>query len=350
MYAIGDLVHGPALAHKASDEGVIAVEDAAGLDTHPIEYLDIPRVTFCTPNVASFGLTEEQAREQGYDVTVGKVQYGAVGAGTVYGDRTGLIKIVGREEVRRAARRPHRRREGDRADPGARQRAAARGRISRGRAHHPRPPDPVRGGDGGGTGRRRMADPRLSAGRPRPTQPIFYYDLGSPRCYLLAERIMAALPVVPEWEPVLGTTIGLREPEPDREGLERIADEQGIQPLRWPRQLAAGRREAMLAATYAKHIGRAVAFSLACFRQAFAGGRDLGDENTVLIAAAACEMHPTAVLKGIGMRSVTESLARAGERASAAGVAPSAGDPGRRADLRRRRGGGARTEQREALR
>jgi dihydrolipoamide dehydrogenase len=95
IYAIGDLVHGPALAHKASDEGVIAVEDAAGLQTHPIEYIDIPRATFCTPNVASFGLTEAQAREQGHDVTVGKVQYGAVGAGTVYGDRTGMIKIVG---------------------------------------------------------------------------------------------------------------------------------------------------------------------------------------------------------------------------------------------------------------
>jgi dihydrolipoamide dehydrogenase len=95
VYAIGDLVPGPALAHKASDEGVIAVEDAAGLPTHPIEYIDIPRATFCTPNVASFGLTEAQAREQGHDVTVGKVQYGAVGAGTVYGDRTGLVKIVG---------------------------------------------------------------------------------------------------------------------------------------------------------------------------------------------------------------------------------------------------------------
>jgi dihydrolipoamide dehydrogenase len=98
VYAIGDLVHGPALAHKASDEGVIAVEDAAGLETHPIEYIDIPRATFCTPNVASFGLTEAQAREQGYDVVVGKVQYGAVGAGTVYGDRTGLVKVVGEKK------------------------------------------------------------------------------------------------------------------------------------------------------------------------------------------------------------------------------------------------------------
>ena len=95
VYAIGDLVAGPALAHKASDEGIIAVEDAAGRQTHPLIHIDIPRATFCTPNVASFGLTEEQAREAGHDVVVGKVQYGAVGAGTVYGDRTGIIKIVG---------------------------------------------------------------------------------------------------------------------------------------------------------------------------------------------------------------------------------------------------------------
>ncbi|HEY6762334.1 MAG TPA: FAD-dependent oxidoreductase, partial [Baekduia sp.] len=95
VYAIGDLVPGPALAHKASDEGIIAVEDASGLQTHPIAYLDIPRATFCTPNVGSFGLTEQEARDHGYDVTIGKVQYGAVGAGTVYGDRTGIIKIIG---------------------------------------------------------------------------------------------------------------------------------------------------------------------------------------------------------------------------------------------------------------
>jgi 2-hydroxychromene-2-carboxylate isomerase len=76
----------------------------------------------------------------------------------------------------------------------------------------------------------------------------------------------------------------------------------------------------MLAATYAKQVGRAVAFSLAAFRQAFAGGRDLSDENTVLIAAAACEMHPTAVLKGISTRGVTAALQTATARATAAGV------------------------------
>jgi dihydrolipoamide dehydrogenase len=95
VWAIGDMVPGPALAHKASDEGIIAVEDAAGNDVHPIDYQFVPAVTFCHPQVASFGLTEKAAREAGHDVVVGKVPMGAVGAPTVYGDRGGLVKIVG---------------------------------------------------------------------------------------------------------------------------------------------------------------------------------------------------------------------------------------------------------------
>ena len=148
-------------------------------------------------------------------------------------------------------------------------------------------------------------------------QPLFFYDLGSPECYLAAERIMAAMPVAPVWEPVLGAEF--RPEDVDREGVARRAAELGLQPLRWP-ALPADTTTAMLTATYAKHVGRAVAFSLAAFRQAFAGGRDLADENTVLIAAAACEMHPTAVLKGITLRSVREGLAQASERAREVGV------------------------------
>jgi dihydrolipoamide dehydrogenase len=98
VYAIGDLVRGPALAHKASDEGIIAAEDAAGNETHPLEQIDIPRATFCMPNIGSFGLTEAEAKEAGHDVVVGKVQYGAVGGGTVYGDRAGVVKIVGEKK------------------------------------------------------------------------------------------------------------------------------------------------------------------------------------------------------------------------------------------------------------
>jgi 2-hydroxychromene-2-carboxylate isomerase len=76
----------------------------------------------------------------------------------------------------------------------------------------------------------------------------------------------------------------------------------------------------MLAATYAKQVGRVVAFSLAAFRQTFAAGRDLSEQDTVLIAAAACELHPAALLKGVALRSVARALEQATERARAAGV------------------------------
>jgi 2-hydroxychromene-2-carboxylate isomerase len=153
-----------------------------------------------------------------------------------------------------------------------------------------------------------------------PEQPVFYYDLGCLACYLAAERIMTTLPVVPEWEPVLGSALGSSTPEPDPDGLDQLILERGLQPLRRPQPWPPETRTAMLAASYAKQIGRAVAFSLAAFRQAFAGGRDLGDRDTVLIAAAACEMHPTAVLRALEMRSVADALDNACARAREAGV------------------------------
>jgi 2-hydroxychromene-2-carboxylate isomerase len=155
---------------------------------------------------------------------------------------------------------------------------------------------------------------------PAPAQPIFYYDLGNPWCYLAAERVMSTLPVVPEWQPVLSTEVVPHHSEVDRDHIERRAADLGLQPLRWPPRLQGDTRQAMLAATYAKRIGRAVAFSLAAFRQAFAAGRDLGDEQTMLIAGAATEIHPSALLKGIALRSVGDALARANARALAAGV------------------------------
>jgi 2-hydroxychromene-2-carboxylate isomerase len=153
-----------------------------------------------------------------------------------------------------------------------------------------------------------------------PAQPVFYYDLGSPDCYLAAERILASLPVMPEWEPVLGAQIGATWDQPDREQIAAAASQAELQPLRWPAAWPPQTERAMLAATFAKRVGRAVAFSLAAFRQAFAGGRDLGDESTILLAAAACEMHPTALLKGMGLRSVNTALQDAGQRARAAGA------------------------------
>jgi 2-hydroxychromene-2-carboxylate isomerase len=151
-------------------------------------------------------------------------------------------------------------------------------------------------------------------------QPIFYYDLGSPECYIVAETIMATLPLVPEWEPVLGAEITAANPTPDRAQLERDARDHGLQPVKWPPTWPPDTRAAMLAATYAKQIGRAVAFSLAAFRQTFAGGRDLSDEDTVLIAGAACEMHPAALRKGIELRSTHSALTQATRRAQTAGV------------------------------
>jgi 2-hydroxychromene-2-carboxylate isomerase len=167
-------------------------------------------------------------------------------------------------------------------------------------------------------------------GGAHPEQPIFYYDLASPEAYLVAERSAGVLGEVPEWQPV--RLAGLRagevgpfrcaaEVDAYREDVGRRAAAHGLQPLRWPDPFPADTEWAMLVATYAKQIGRAVAFSLAAFRQAFAAGRDLGDEHTVLIAAAAAEMHPAALLKGITLQSVHDALRQAGARARAAGVA-----------------------------
>jgi|SRR5690242_9630105 2-hydroxychromene-2-carboxylate isomerase len=155
-------------------------------------------------------------------------------------------------------------------------------------------------------------------------QPRFFYDLASPVAYLAAERVNHVLGEVPEWIPVqLGEVGPFRcheEVLAYREDVERAAARQGVQPLRWPEPFPADSEFALLAATYAKQIGRAVAFSLAAFRQAFAGGRDLSERDNVLLAAAACEMHPAAVIKGAELRGTRERLAAAGAEATAAGV------------------------------
>ena len=94
VYAIGDLVNAKALAHKASEEGVVAVEHAAGVQTQPVNQDLIAGATFCHPQVASVGLTEAAARSAGHEVKVGKLKLGGVGAATVYDDRDGLVKLV----------------------------------------------------------------------------------------------------------------------------------------------------------------------------------------------------------------------------------------------------------------
>ena len=94
VFAIGDLVNRKALAHKASEEGVVAVEAAAGVETHPVDQDLIAGATFCHPQVASVGLTEAAAKEAGHEVKVGKQKIAGEGAGTVYEDKDGLVKLV----------------------------------------------------------------------------------------------------------------------------------------------------------------------------------------------------------------------------------------------------------------
>jgi 2-hydroxychromene-2-carboxylate isomerase len=157
----------------------------------------------------------------------------------------------------------------------------------------------------------------------------FYFDLGSPDAYLAAERVLQTMPVATEWIPVLAQDLPAPESyDAFRCAQERdivlgrfreVVDRRGLQPLRWPDPFPFDSTFAMLAATYAKSIGRTVPFALAAFRQAFAGGRVL-DSDTVLIAAAACEMHPAAVLKAVQLRSVRDQLAAQTAQAAALGV------------------------------
>src|SRR5881227_1669583 len=141
------------------------------------------------------------------------------------------------------------------------------------------------------------------AGSSTADRPIFYYDVGSPWCWLAGERAHQVLGTVPVWQPVsLGP---LRDV--DRDAVERRAAEQGIPEVRWPEPWPSDSELAMLVATFAKQTGRAVAFSLSAMRQAFAAGRDLSVEDHVLIAAAACELHPRALLKAIETRGVREA-------------------------------------------
>jgi 2-hydroxychromene-2-carboxylate isomerase len=184
-----------------------------------------------------------------------------------------------------------------------------------------------------------------------PSTAAFYFDLASPLAYLAAERVLhvfSSPPTPAEWRPIDARGLrgrapakaqydgarGTKEEIHDgarrndrnddapglREQVERRARELDLQPIRWPEPFPFDSSLAMLVATYAASIGRAVPFAQAAFRQAFAGGHSLQDPDFVLIAAAACEMHPTAVLRGAEMRSTAERLATATMSAASAGV------------------------------
>ena len=140
---------------------------------------------------------------------------------------------------------------------------------------------------------------------------------------MAAERILQLMPGPAEWIPVDGTTLGAPPTDLSRDArreLERVGAERGLQRFVWPEPLPFDSGLALRAATYAKGIGRVVAFSLAAFRQCYAAGRSLADADNVVIAASACEMHPAAVLKGCELRSTYGALEAATERARARGV------------------------------
>lgn len=162
----------------------------------------------------------------------------------------------------------------------------------------------------------------------------FYYDLGSPYAYLTAERISGVFTEAeveqPEWQPILlgglfkrfgrdswatgpGRAEGIAE-------VERRAAAYGLPPIAWPDPFPGNTLTAMRVATFAKQTGRTVAFSLAAFRQAFAAGRNLSDPDNVMIAGAACELHPRALLKAVGTDVVKTALREATDRAAALGV------------------------------
>jgi 2-hydroxychromene-2-carboxylate isomerase len=166
----------------------------------------------------------------------------------------------------------------------------------------------------------------------------FFYDFSSPYSYLAAERISGLFAEAgveqPEWQPISfghllqasGRTPWSMQPDgPNPENLEQIqrrAAERGLPEVRYPKGWPVENYSlnAIRAAVYAKESGKVVSFSLACFRQVFAAGRDMSDVNNVLIAAAACELHPNAVLKGIETESVKKKLQAATDRAIDLGV------------------------------
>lgn len=155
----------------------------------------------------------------------------------------------------------------------------------------------------------------------------FYYDFATPDSYLAIERLVATLGVVPELIPVRRSD--LDEPAPlrphpgDVAARSAFADTvaaRGLQPLRWPDAWPFDDTLALRAATYARGIGKVAAFSLAALRQAYAGGADLGQEQTVLLAGAACEIHPRALLAGVTTKGTAGALERAAEVAREDGV------------------------------
>jgi 2-hydroxychromene-2-carboxylate isomerase len=169
---------------------------------------------------------------------------------------------------------------------------------------------------------------------PSTPRATFYFDLGSPYAYLSAERISGLFTEAgleqPEWQPILlgglfkrfGRDSWANGPERE-EGMAEVgrrASAYGLPPISWPDPWPGNTLGAMRVATFAKQTGRTVSFALAAFRQAFVAGRDLSQLDNVLIAAAACELHPRALLKAVETAAVKDALREATDEAAELGV------------------------------
>jgi 2-hydroxychromene-2-carboxylate isomerase len=166
------------------------------------------------------------------------------------------------------------------------------------------------------------------------SESVFYFDLGSPYAYLAAERIASVFDEAgaehPEWQPILlgglfqrfGRSSWGQGPEREQgmREVERRAQAYGLPPIRWPDPWPGNMLTAMRTATFAKEIGRTVAFSLAAFRQQFAAGRDLSEADNVYIAAAASELHPRSLQTAIARDAIKLRLREATDRAGDQGV------------------------------
>ena len=355
VYAIGDLVNAKALAHKASEEGVVAVEHAAGAETHPVDQNLVAGATFCHPQVASVGLTEAagqggRARGQGRQAETRRRRRR---------DRLRRQRRPGqarrRRQVRRDPRRPHRRQPRLRHDRRAGRDDGARGRLPGAGADRPPPPDDLRGDPRRGPRRRRLGRPTPERRRPRhlllrPRLALRVPDRGADQRALHRGRAgaagVAADPArrpVPALRPRLLGADGRARAEGIAE-VERRAAAYGLPPLVWPEPWPGNTLFAMRAATFAKQTGRTVSFALAAFRQAFAAGRDLTDPDNVLIAGRRLRAAPAGAAESGRDRS--RSRTRCGRRPTAPATSASNGVPalvvGERGLLGRRpaRGGG----------